>query len=955
MGRGGKGQGRASGGQQDYGGYRLWKGAYSPSQRPWRNNQPEETWHGKHAFPSYTAMPRPTPKETHTHAAIPELSVQGSMVHDLQELLNGARRAEQKVARIVQARDREQSQHQEFQKQMKESFLKEKQRFAKSEARFEKDIADAVEEQNRARMLVRSAYLGIEAIPVERAPRGRLTREEADLAWDQAREAWEKDEGSTMDGVFKRAMEPGLPHGDHVSAGGTGMRPEMRSMVNSVDTAWEAARSAGAHDHTRADPMEIYPKLESRCRAMETISNRVQPLPETSQFFPAWKTLVGPGGWRADSHMGPADLLSASLLPVGGNFLYETIDLVIPEPPPMVDKVKAVQICFRCYKSGYFIHYDLGPWPTVLASDDFALWDDTSAALEAEIDEPGCDLVCWLLSVGHAIEEVEIRLSAPSNFDHLIARVFENRDPVNSRVYPLLKAVEPQPADAHLILFSLPGWANEERLACFDLTEVDGRLYADLVPYSASKSLILRLAGLSEGPAVDVYVGSSPAAMLPDEEVELQVGGPSMCVVHDSGHRCISFADDDSYGDVATIAASFGLNPATMLTSRVHPVLHDVALEGRPCSDVLVVSAPEDPSTSAFNDALTLATVDCRALLQGWFAVIATSGRTPRVEVEEVLSTFAPAGWKLHVEKFPHKGDDDAEAAASDHFESDAPFATATFFVFAPEYAPETVHERQHAELHAGDCISLVLVTAAPFVVSSLTDRLQDPSGWRQDPALPVRRGRWLHLLTAEGDSRIPFDPARRRFIREDIARHLELETQFFRLQVARPPLPDSYAYGMLMHNVIIVDTLEAEAGNPRPVLYILDLRPLTCGLTWRRAERGLLSSAELTELTRRSQPHCPPGFYVTVVGGTPVTGDPEFDLCVQPGEVIAVEFVALPADSVIAQHDRSDSSDSDSSSSTDSEDADSSGDDDSGHDSPLAPQPQAALQRTARQRLQRA
>ncbi|CAE7446249.1 unnamed protein product [Symbiodinium sp. CCMP2592] len=259
MGRGGKGQGRSSGGQQDYGGYRLWKGAYSPSQRPWRNNQADESWHGKPAFPSYTAMPRPPPKETHTHVAMPELHTPGSMVHDLQELLNGARRAEQKVARIVQARDREQAQYQEFQKQMKESFLKEKQRFAKSEARYEKDIADAVDEQNRARLLVRSAYLGIETIPVERAPGGKLTRAEEDLAWDQAREAWEKDEGSTMDGVLKRAMEPGPSFGDRDAVGDTGMRPDLRSMVNSVDTAWEAVRSAGAHDPAGARPMEIHP------------------------------------------------------------------------------------------------------------------------------------------------------------------------------------------------------------------------------------------------------------------------------------------------------------------------------------------------------------------------------------------------------------------------------------------------------------------------------------------------------------------------------------------------------------------------------------------------------------------------------------------------------------------------------------------------------------------------
>ena len=117
-----------------------------------------------------------------------------------------------------------------------------------------------------------------------------------------------------------------------------------------------------------------------------------------------------------------------------------------------------------------------------------------------------------------------------------------------------------------------------------------------------------------------------------------------------------------------------------------------------------------------------------------------------------------------------------------------------------------------------------------------------------------------------------------------------------------------------------------ADAADPESteVLYCLDLRPITCGLTWGRAQNGLVSSRLLT---RRCEPHCPAGYHVVIVGGVPVFGAEGFDLQVQPGSVVAVEFVALPspAGTPPMPVDHTPGSDSDSSSS----DSDTSGEPD--------------------------
>ena len=250
--------------------------------------------------------------------------------------------------------------------------------------------------------------------------------------------------------------------------------------------------------------------------------------------------------------------------------------------------------------------------------------------------------------------------------------------------------------------------------------------------------------------------------------------------------------------------------------------------------------------------------------------------------------------------------------------------AVPTIEVYVPGL-PNPLQDRQRIQLSTGDCVSFVPFSGSVFVVTNLA------SGWQANPELPCLPGYWVHLLTEDGQQRILIEPQRRRFLRVELARHLDLVDVDFVLQ-AVPTLDDSFDFGILANIVVIVATRgESEPGDATPggsedtdVLYCLDLRPITCGLTWGRARDGLVSSRALTS---RCEPHCPAGYSVVIVGGIPVRGADGFDLQVQPGSVLAVEFAALPnmpemplfsAGPASASDSDSSSSDSDSSSGSD-------------------------------------
>ena len=96
-----------------------------------------------------------------------------------------------------------------------------------------------------------------------------------------------------------------------------------------------------------------------------------------------------------------------------------------------------------------------------------------------------------------------------------------------------------------------------------------------------------------------------------------------------------------------------------------------------------------------------LAVIDCRPLLQGWLAVEALHGLIPCEEIDQVLSTFAPPGWTLYLERLRTVGD----AYQVDHggvaYASFVPIASPAAIGPSIEQA-ESEAQTADAELHSG-------------------------------------------------------------------------------------------------------------------------------------------------------------------------------------------------------------------------------------------------------------
>ena len=197
------------------------------------------------------------------------------------------------------------------------------------------------------------------------------------------------------------------------------------------------------------------------------------------------------------------------------------------------------------------------------------------------------------------------------------------------------------------------------------------------------------------------------------------------------------------------------------------------------------------------------------------------------------------------------------------------------------------------AQLENGYCISLLSRPEDILVVASFEDRVADAQGWEPLAALPVLTGFWVHVLDDDASYRLLVREDRRRFLHQVVAFHLDYEETSFLLKPARPPLQDSYDHGVLAHNVLVVlprpEPTDVETEEVAQVLYLLDMRPITCGLTWGLAADGKVREAPLLASCGDS---CPPDYRVVISGGhRDVLGA----LRVREGDVLIVEFVRNP------------------------------------------------------------
>ena len=129
-----------------------------------------------------------------------------TLVRDLQQLVNQARKAEQKVKRLVGEKATKASQWCQYERDIKEAFLKERQRHLDAVAHLEEEIAKALSAQDDARARVRAAAAGgDQAAP---AP-AEASAGSVEDSWEAQVAAWEA-EGQPNDAAFGAVLQRAL-------------------------------------------------------------------------------------------------------------------------------------------------------------------------------------------------------------------------------------------------------------------------------------------------------------------------------------------------------------------------------------------------------------------------------------------------------------------------------------------------------------------------------------------------------------------------------------------------------------------------------------------------------------------------------------------------------------------------------------------------------------------------
>ena len=186
-------------------------------------------------------------------AAVRDQSGGHTLLNDLQQLLNDARKAETRLERAIA--QRQLGKQQAFQEKMKVAWMKEQRNYLKNSERQDQEIEAATQQQAAARALVCQAWKGQD--------QGHPA-----VTAEQARESeWKRDDyilGGRSGGWHGRSSTPG-PRADSYNA-----RPSNSTAYDPTDTELCASSSHRGGAFAGAHPQRSLP--DGRCRWRTTRS-----------------------------------------------------------------------------------------------------------------------------------------------------------------------------------------------------------------------------------------------------------------------------------------------------------------------------------------------------------------------------------------------------------------------------------------------------------------------------------------------------------------------------------------------------------------------------------------------------------------------------------------------------------------------------------------------------------
>ena len=234
---------------------------------------------------------------------------------------------------------------------------------------------------------------------------------------------------------------------------------------------------------------------------------------------------------------------------------------------------------------------------------------------------------------------------------------------------------------------------------------------------------------------------------------------------------------------------------------------------------------------------------------------------------------------------------------------------------------PQPLLPGETIQVSLGTCVNFVPANLPHFAVAYFEDMVRSTQGWMQNVSPPQLRGQWLYLVPDGEPSFLFVDPDRRLHFRADIATHLDYSLSAMSVHPVVPRIRDYFDYGIRAQHVFVATQqplVDPTSEVPR-CPFLLDLRPIQCGITWGFAEG---SQVRVADLVSRFEAFCPAGHYASISGGRARHEDDGVYFDIVPGTVLVVDFREQPAISSDSQgsedSDSTDESDTHSESSSD-------------------------------------
>ncbi|CAE7207675.1 unnamed protein product, partial [Symbiodinium sp. KB8] len=293
------------------------------------------------------------------------------------------------------------------------------------------------------------------------------------------------------------------------------------------------------------------------------------------------------------------------------------------------------------------------------------------------------DLSFSLLAPDYDTERLSMQVLLPQTVADVLDLLDTCRGRDYAALFPRLSSVHPQP-DRHTVhVIMSPSWAADRVLVCLDLSQCDGRIFAEASGSEVDSYTLLNMAGFSSSSLVSIFVPGLDDPLAPGEEVQLVTGdcisfvppeaslrvrGVLQAMLSSTEARPVDIAPHGERGEdrfclVADgfyfdflllparsflyredVASRLQMPAHQLLFSPAHPGIHDAQRYGRLCRSVVAVGRR---SHGQAGWTAHVGLLDCRPILEGWQRLCAPDGWLNLGAIRDGLMQGAPAGYQV--------------------------------------------------------------------------------------------------------------------------------------------------------------------------------------------------------------------------------------------------------------------------------------------------------------------